>query len=68
MSPQSLGIVFGPTLLRPEKETSAIAVHMLYQNQIVELMLSEYTKIFESEEEDWQTGNVIEYIHICLDI
>ncbi|KGL83364.1 Rho GTPase-activating protein 15, partial [Tinamus guttatus] len=46
MSTQSLGIVFGPTLLRPEKETGNMAVHMLYQNQIVELMLSEYSKIF----------------------
>ncbi|NXP65694.1 RHG15 protein, partial [Chloropsis cyanopogon] len=48
MSTQSLGIVFGPTLLRPEKETGNMAVHMLYQNQIVELMLSEYSKIFGS--------------------
>uniref|UniRef100_K7GEM8 Rho GTPase activating protein 15 n=1 Tax=Pelodiscus sinensis TaxID=13735 RepID=K7GEM8_PELSI len=51
MSPQSLGIVFGPTLLRPEMETGNMAVHMLYQNQIVELMLSEYNKIFSSEED-----------------
>ncbi|XP_054828303.1 rho GTPase-activating protein 15 isoform X2 [Eublepharis macularius] len=51
MSPQSLGIVFGPTLLRPEKETGAMGVHMVYQNQIVELMLCEYTKIFSSEED-----------------
>ncbi|XP_015490816.1 rho GTPase-activating protein 15 [Parus major] len=51
MSTQSLGIVFGPTLLRPEKETGNMAVHMLYQNQIVELMLSEYSKIFSSEED-----------------
>ncbi|XP_025024273.1 rho GTPase-activating protein 15-like [Python bivittatus] len=48
MSPQSLGIVFGPTLLRPEKETGCMAIHMLYQNQLIELMLSEYTKIFGS--------------------
>lgn len=51
MSPQSLGIVFGPTLLRPEKETGAMAVYMVYQNQIVELILSEYATIFGSEED-----------------
>ncbi|XP_048342913.1 rho GTPase-activating protein 15 [Sphaerodactylus townsendi] len=51
MSPQSLGIVFGPTLLRPEKEIGAMEVHMVYQNQIVELMLREYTMIFSSEED-----------------
>nr|XP_031533631.1 rho GTPase-activating protein 15 [Vicugna pacos] len=51
MSTQSLGIVFGPTLLRAEKETGNMAVHMVYQNQIAELMLSEYSKIFGSEED-----------------
>ncbi|XP_033020147.1 rho GTPase-activating protein 15 [Lacerta agilis] len=51
MSQQSLGIVFGPTLLRPEKETGSMAVNMLYQNQIVELMLSECTKIFNCEKD-----------------
>uniref|UniRef100_A0A8D0EDR7 Rho GTPase-activating protein 15 n=1 Tax=Salvator merianae TaxID=96440 RepID=A0A8D0EDR7_SALMN len=49
MSPQSLGIVFGPTLLRSEKETGSMAVYMVYQNQIVELMLNEYPAIFSSE-------------------
>ncbi|XP_037592557.1 rho GTPase-activating protein 15 isoform X3 [Cebus imitator] len=51
MSTQSLGIVFGPTLLRAENETGNMAIHMVYQNQIAELMLSEYSKIFGSEED-----------------
>ncbi|XP_077009810.1 rho GTPase-activating protein 15 isoform X1 [Tamandua tetradactyla] len=51
MSTQSLGIVFGPTLLRAENESGNMAVHMVYQNQIAELMLSEYSKIFGSEED-----------------
>ncbi|XP_011893654.1 rho GTPase-activating protein 15 isoform X3 [Papio anubis] len=51
MSTQSLGIVFGPTLLRAENETGNMAIHMVYQNQIAELMLSEYSKIFSSEED-----------------
>ncbi|XP_078089491.1 rho GTPase-activating protein 12b isoform X2 [Mustelus asterias] len=46
MTSQSVAIVFGPTLLRPEKETGNIAVHMVYQNQIVELILSEYDTVF----------------------
>lgn len=46
MSTQSLGIVFGPTLLRAENESGNMAVHMVYQNQIAELMLSEYDRIF----------------------
>ncbi|XP_075443835.1 rho GTPase-activating protein 12 isoform X8 [Ascaphus truei] len=46
MTYQSLAIVFGPTLLRPENETGNIAIHTVYQNQIVELILLEYNFIF----------------------
>ncbi|XP_060796112.1 rho GTPase-activating protein 12b isoform X9 [Neoarius graeffei] len=46
MTTQSVAIVFGPTLLRPETETGNMAVHMVYQNQIVELILLEYDNIF----------------------
>nr|XP_057937400.1 rho GTPase-activating protein 12-like isoform X5 [Doryrhamphus excisus] len=46
MTNQSVAIVFGPTLLRPETETWNMAVHMVYQNQIVELILLEYENIF----------------------
>uniref|UniRef100_A0A3Q2QE18 Rho GTPase activating protein 12 n=1 Tax=Fundulus heteroclitus TaxID=8078 RepID=A0A3Q2QE18_FUNHE len=46
MTTQSVAIVFGPTLLRPETETGNIAIHMVYQNQIVELILLEYDSVF----------------------
>ncbi|XP_073912320.1 rho GTPase-activating protein 12 isoform X2 [Castor canadensis] len=46
MTYQSIAIVFGPTLLKPEKETGNIAVHTVYQNQIVELILLELSAIF----------------------
>ncbi|XP_038573257.1 rho GTPase-activating protein 12-like isoform X4 [Micropterus salmoides] len=46
MTTQSVAIVFGPTLLRPETETFNMAIHMVYQNQIVELILLEYENIF----------------------
>lgn len=46
MSTQSLGIVFGPTLLKPENDSGNMAVCMVYQNQIVELMISEFDAIF----------------------
>uniref|UniRef100_A0A672S0L2 Rho GTPase-activating protein 12-like n=1 Tax=Sinocyclocheilus grahami TaxID=75366 RepID=A0A672S0L2_SINGR len=46
MTTQSVAIVFGPTLLRPEVETANMALHMIYQNQIVELILMEYETIF----------------------
>ncbi|XP_060104159.1 rho GTPase-activating protein 12 isoform X6 [Heteronotia binoei] len=46
MTYQSIAIVFGPTLLKPEKETCNIAVHTVYQNQIVELILLELNSVF----------------------
>ncbi|XP_075778773.1 rho GTPase-activating protein 12 isoform X8 [Pelodiscus sinensis] len=45
MTYQSIAIVFGPTLLKPEKETGNM-VHTVYQNQIVELILLELNSIF----------------------
>ncbi|XP_035002270.2 rho GTPase-activating protein 27 isoform X1 [Hippoglossus stenolepis] len=48
MSVQNVAIVFGPTLLRPEMEASNIAIHMVFQNQIVEFVLNEYERIFHS--------------------
>ncbi|XP_039602474.1 rho GTPase-activating protein 15 [Polypterus senegalus] len=49
MSVQNIGIVFGPTLLRPEKDFGNIAVSMVYQNQVVELILSECEQLFEPQ-------------------
>nr|XP_032802285.1 rho GTPase-activating protein 12-like isoform X2 [Petromyzon marinus] len=46
MTTQSVAIVFGPTLLRPENESSSMAFHLVYQNQIVEFILSEFTTVF----------------------
>ncbi|XP_041121565.1 rho GTPase-activating protein 12-like isoform X4 [Polyodon spathula] len=47
MSVQSVAIVFGPTLLKPESETGNIAMHMVFQNQIVECILNDYEHIFQ---------------------
>ncbi|KAI4827496.1 hypothetical protein KUCAC02_030885, partial [Chaenocephalus aceratus] len=46
MTTQNIGIVFGPTLMRPERDNSNMAVNMVYQNQAVELILSEFDHIF----------------------
>ncbi|XP_034564683.1 rho GTPase-activating protein 27 isoform X2 [Notolabrus celidotus] len=48
MTVQNVAIVFGPTLLRPEMESSNLAMHMVFQNQIVEFILNEYEHIFYS--------------------
>ncbi|XP_062852703.1 rho GTPase-activating protein 15 isoform X1 [Trichomycterus rosablanca] len=46
MTTQNIGIVFGPTLMRPESECGNMAINMVYQNQAVELILTEYEQIF----------------------
>uniref|UniRef100_UPI00398F4301 rho GTPase-activating protein 27-like isoform X2 n=1 Tax=Pristiophorus japonicus TaxID=55135 RepID=UPI00398F4301 len=51
MSSQSMAIVFGPTLLKPETETGNMAVHMVYQNQIVEFILNQYRHLFSKSHE-----------------
>ncbi|RXN29506.1 rho GTPase-activating 9 isoform X1 [Labeo rohita] len=53
MTTQNIGIVFGPTLMRPENESGNMAINMVYQNQAIELLLSEYEQIFGAE----QTGS-----------
>lgn len=46
MSVQSMAIVFGPTLLRPQTESANMTIHMVFQSQIVELMLNEFHTVF----------------------
>lgn len=46
MTTQNIGIVFGPTLMRPERDNGNMAVNMVYQNQAVELILREFDHIF----------------------
>ncbi|KAH0629013.1 hypothetical protein JD844_010743 [Phrynosoma platyrhinos] len=46
MTTQNIGIVFGPTLLRHERDTVSLVEGMVYQNQVVELLLTEFPNIF----------------------
>nr|XP_020010039.1 rho GTPase-activating protein 27-like [Castor canadensis] len=46
MSVQSVAIVFGPTLLRPETEETTVPMTMVFQNQVVELTLQQCSEIF----------------------
>ncbi|XP_075418111.1 rho GTPase-activating protein 27 isoform X2 [Tenrec ecaudatus] len=46
MSTQSMAIVFGPTLLRPEAEETSMPMSMVFQNQVVELILQQCSDIF----------------------
>ena len=53
MTTQNIGIVFGPTLMRPERDNGNMAVNMVYQNQAVELILSEFDHIFGMRGPSW---------------
>ncbi|XP_051523197.1 rho GTPase-activating protein 27-like [Myxocyprinus asiaticus] len=46
MTVQNVAIIFGPTLLKPELETSNLTMYMVVQNQIVEFLLNEFESIF----------------------
>ncbi|KAM6470071.1 rho GTPase-activating protein 9 isoform 3-T4 [Liasis olivaceus] len=46
MTTQNIGIVFGPTLLRHERDVASLVEDMVYQNQVVELLLTEFASIF----------------------
>lgn len=46
MSVQNVAIVFGPTLLRPEIEEASMPMTMVFQNQVVELILQQCADIF----------------------
>ncbi|KAJ6654723.1 hypothetical protein lerEdw1_006586 [Lerista edwardsae] len=48
MTTQNIGIVFGPTLLRPERDVASLVEGMVYQNQVVELLLIQFHDIFGS--------------------
>jgi len=45
MQASNLGVVFGPTLIRPEVETVASIKDIKYQNIIVEIMIDEKDRV-----------------------
>lgn len=49
MTVSNLGVCFGPTLLRPEEETVASIMDLKFYNVVVEILITHYEKIFNSE-------------------
>lgn len=45
MKASNLGVVFGPTLMRPERETVATIVNIKYQNIVVEVLIEEMSAV-----------------------
>lgn len=57
MTISNLGVCFGPTLLRPEEETVASIMDLKFYNVVVEILITHYDKIFNSEPERTQLSS-----------
>ncbi|XP_036914326.1 rho GTPase-activating protein 10 isoform X2 [Sturnira hondurensis] len=48
MTVANLGVVFGPTLMRPQEETVAAIMDLKFQNIVVEILIENHDKIFRT--------------------
>ncbi|KAJ7326900.1 hypothetical protein JRQ81_016659 [Phrynocephalus forsythii] len=48
MTVANLGVVFGPTLMRPQEETVAALMDLKFQNIVVEILIENQDKIFQT--------------------
>nr|XP_028601055.1 rho GTPase-activating protein 10 isoform X2 [Podarcis muralis] len=48
MTVANLGVVFGPTLMRPQEETVAALMDLKFQNIVVEILIENHDKIFQT--------------------
>ncbi|XP_061103631.1 rho GTPase-activating protein 26-like [Conger conger] len=47
MNVANLGVVFGPTLLRPQEETVAAIMDIKFQNIVIEILIENHERIFK---------------------
>lgn len=52
MTIANLGVVFGPTLLRPQEETVAAIMDIKFQNIVVEILIEHHERV-----RDWKCVN-----------
>lgn len=55
MTVANLGVVFGPTLMRPQEETVAAIMDLKFQNIVVEILIEQHTKVKFAHD---RTGNL----------
>ncbi|KAM8880062.1 rho GTPase-activating protein 10 isoform 2-T2 [Spinachia spinachia] len=53
MTVANLGVVFGPTLMRPQEDTVAAIMDLKFQNIVVEILIEHNEKIFADAPESW---------------
>ncbi|KAI9589188.1 hypothetical protein GQX74_007357 [Glossina fuscipes] len=53
MSVFNLGVVFGPTLLRPQEETVAAILDIKFNNIVINILIENYERIFKNDPSTW---------------
>uniref|UniRef100_A0A8C7E2F7 Rho GTPase-activating protein 26 n=1 Tax=Naja naja TaxID=35670 RepID=A0A8C7E2F7_NAJNA len=57
MTVANLGVVFGPTLMRPQEETVAAIMDIKFQNIVVEILIENHEKIFNTVPDTLQSNS-----------
>ncbi|KAM6475185.1 rho GTPase-activating protein 26 isoform 3-T3 [Liasis olivaceus] len=57
MTVANLGVVFGPTLMRPQEETVAAIMDIKFQNIVVEILIENHEKIFNTVPDSLQSNS-----------
>lgn len=64
MTVANLGVVFGPTLLRPQEETVAAIMDIKFQNIVIEILIENHEKVIYS----WSLAVKCTFGGNCIDI
>lgn len=59
MTVANLGVVFGPTLMRPQEETVAAIMDLKFQNIVVEILIEHHEKVRSSIDVHQQKQNIM---------
>lgn len=66
MTVANLGVVFGPTLLRPQEETVAAIMDIKFQNIVVEILIEQHEKVSGHESCDFYLPNWYKWFGVLV--
>uniref|UniRef100_A0A8C7LDD9 Rho GTPase activating protein 26 n=1 Tax=Oncorhynchus kisutch TaxID=8019 RepID=A0A8C7LDD9_ONCKI len=73
MTVANLGVVFGPTLLRPQEETVAAIMDIKFQNIVVEILIENHERVSQtvscstqSNTQTWMTALIVAVVCVSL--
>lgn len=64
MTVANLGVVFGPTLMRPQEETVAAIMDLKFQNIVVEILIEHHEKVMHNND-ICQTHSAVSGVLYC---